>query len=298
LVRTQAADVPLQLGGAWRARHRSWRRLRHHPLFWIGAVILVFLVLFCFAVPLVWHPSTDIDVAAMSLPPSLRFPLGTDALGRNNLWTMMIGGHLPIVSGFAAAVAATALGTATGLGAALYRRLEAPLLRLADAILGIPQIVPVLIAEAILGVHAVLLIGVVTLTLWPATTRLVWARALVLRELPYVDAARAGGASGPRILLRHVLPNSADTVIASFASQFGNAVLFIAIAALPGIGAGLGFPADWATMVATGFNMSNWSWWLFIPPGACLALLIISVFLICEALRQALDPYVEGGGAA
>lgn len=275
------------------AASRSWRRLLRHPLFWVGAAFLAFLLLFSFLGPVVWHPGSGIDIAAILLPPGPGHPLGTDGLGRDYLWALMLGGKLPILSGFATAIAATAVGVAAGLAAGFVRRFEVPILRVADAVLSVPPLVPILIIEGFFGVNILTLMAAVTLTNWPSTARLVWTRMLVLREMPFVEAARATGASDTRIVGRHVLPNAFDTIVACFATQFGNAVLFIALATM--LGAGLGAATNWATMIATSQQyLYDLYWWLVLPPGICFAILILSVFFLAEAVRQTSNPHNLG----
>ena len=189
---------------------------------------------------------------------------------------------------------AAALGVGAGLLAALHHRLEGPLMRMVDVVLSIPQIIPIIIVQSLFGDNVYTLMGIVALTLWPATTRLVWARVILIREMPYIEAARAEGLSNGQVLARHILPNSFDTITACFATQFGSSVLFIAIATA--LGVGLGPPWNWATMIATSLGyMSFNDWWLVIPPGLLFAALIMSVYLLTEAVRMAWNPRLQSG---
>ena len=275
------------------ARGRVWRSLQRQPLFWVGAAFLAFLLLFSFLGPVLWHAGSAVNVSAILEPPSARHPLGTDALGRDYLWALMVGGALPIVSGFATSVVATALGVAAGLAAAFVRPLESTVLRIADAVLSVPPLVPILIAEGFFGVSIGTLMAMVVVTTWPSTARLVWSRGIVLREMPYIEAARATGASRLAIVRRHALPNALDTVIACFATEFATAVLFIALATM--FGAGLGASTNWATMIATsGEYAFNAYWWLVLPPGIGFGILVLSVFFLAEAVRQAMHPQRRG----
>ncbi len=279
------------------AIRKPWRRLLRHPDFWLGAGLLLFLILFSFCGPVVWRRTATYNVAAMLAPPGHGYPLGADALGRDNLWELMLGGRLPIVTGFVTAIAATGLGVGGGLMAALNRQLEGPLMRTADAVLSIPQIIPIIIVQSLLGQNVYTLMGIVALTLWPATARLVWARVILVREMPYVEAARAEGLPAGQVLARHILPNSFDTIAACFATQFANAVLFIALATA--LGVGLGPPWNWATMIATSVNYASYNdWWLIIPPGVLFAALIMSVFALTESLRGAFNPRLQRGAGA
>ena len=135
---------------------RKWHRLSRQPYFWIGSITLLGLVLFCFLGPYLFaHGVGYIDVPRQFQPPSLRFPLGTNALGQNELAQVMVGGRLPIVAGFATALIASAIGVIAGLAAGFSgASMDNALMRLTDMVFGVPQVVPVLFFEAILGASA------------------------------------------------------------------------------------------------------------------------------------------------
>ena len=275
---------------------RPWRRLARQPDFWIGLGLLLFLILFSFYGPVVWRRSAAYDVAAMLKAPGPGFPLGADALGRDNLWELMLGGRLPIITGFVTAIVATGLGVVAGLLAAMERTLEGPLMRTADAVLSIPQIIPIIIVQSLFGQNVYTLMSIVALTLWPSTARLVWTRVILVREMPYVEAATAEGLTRTQVLARHILPNSFDTIAACFATQFGSSVLFIALATAFGVGL---FPAtNWPSMIGASLQYISYNdWWLILPPGILCAALIISVFSMMEGLRRAMSPRLGRGAA-
>ncbi len=273
-----------------------WLRLWRHPLFWSGLGLLLFLLLFSFLGPVFYHRDVDtIHVGMSLLPPSRSFPLGTDVLGENELGRLMIGGQVPIWSGFLSALGATALGALLGIAGGFGGRLaDGVTMRLADGVLGIPQVVAILITESIFGISTALLVLMFVVTAWPATARLVRAETLALRVTPFVEAARAEGAGLARLIARHILPNLCDALVASFTTQFTNAVLVIAITSF--VGAGLGPPWNWATMInANQDALLSGQWWLIVLPGALFALLVVSVYLIGEALRAACNPQVQSG---
>ncbi len=274
-----------------RGIEKSWQRLLLHPYLWVGGGILLLLLVFCFLGPALYgHPANHIDVSRVYQPPSLKYPLGTDGVGQNMFVQMMVGGRVPIAAGFVTALLSSLFGIAAGLVASFSRgAVDNLIMRVADAVFGIPQIVPVLFIEAVLGATTQSLILTIALTSWPVTAQLIRSRALLEREMPYVEAARAAGASRVGIVLRHVLPNLLDTVVASVTTQFGNGVILIAIATV--VGLGLAPPWNWASMIGANIEpLFGGYWWLVVPPGLALSLLLLSVHLIGEAIRHAANP--------
>lgn len=275
------------------ARRSPWKRLSSSGWFWAGTALLVFLLIFAFAGPLLYHKDVNTaDVARSLLPPSWTFPLGTDVLGENELGRLMIGGQVPIMAGFICALAATVVGGCIGMLAGLAgRHPDAVSMRVADAVLGIPQVVAILVGESIFGISTPVLVLIFALTAWPVTSRLIRAESLGLSVKPFVDAARASGVGRAWLVARHILPNLLDPFVATFTAQFTNAILVIAITSF--VGAGLGPPWNWATMInANRDALLSGQWWLIVLPGALFALLVTSVYLIGESLRGAFNPQV------
>jgi len=274
---------------AW--RHPAWRRLMRSPLFWLGLGLLAFLLAFSFIGPHFYHKDVNtVDVARSLLPPSATFPLGTDVLGENELGRLMIGGQVPIIAGFLCACAAALVGGAVGVVSGFGgRAADASGMRLADAVMSVPQVVAVLVGETVFGIRTPVLITVFALTSWPLTARLIRAETLSLRARPFVEAARASGSGRTALVLRHVLPNLLDPFVATFTAQFTNAILVIALTSY--IGAGLGPPWNWATMInANRDALLSGQWWLIVLPGVLFALLVNAVYLIGEAIRAAFNP--------
>ncbi len=272
---------------------RMVRRLLRHPLFWLGGGMLALLLAFSFAGPLLfsYHAGeTAIDVAQQFLPPSRLHPLGTNVLGQDELAQMMIGGQAPIVTGFVATFIASLLGLGIGIVSGLAGDfLDSTLMRLTDMFLSIPQVVPILLLDSLFQASTDVLVLVVALTSWPAMARIVRARTLAVRHLPFMEAARADGATWPRILLRHLLPNMLDDVIMAAANLFARVVLVMAITTF--VGLGLPPPWNWATMFAANMDgVFGGQWWTVFPPGIAFSILLLSVFYLGEALRQSLNP--------
>ncbi len=269
---------------------RRWSRLLHDPHFWVGGSMLASLFLFSFVGPVFDRAvGEQYNMAIQFQPPSLRHLLGTNVLGQDEVAQLMVGGQLPIITGFVAAFGAALIGYLVGLVAGYSGNLvDSVLMRFTDLFLSVPQVVPILLVEALLGANTRSLIIVVVLTSWPTTARILRARILVLRRQPFVEAALSGGASHARVLLQHVLPNAADDIIVAFVNQFANVVLIMAIASF--IGLGLPPPWNWASMFWGNMD-SITQWWLVFPPGIAFSALLVSVYFIGEALRHALNPH-------
>jgi len=247
--------------------------------------MLGFLLAFSFLGPLLFSYNageTGIDVARQFLPPSLHHPLGTNVLGQDELAQMMIGGQAPIVAGFVGVVVGLVAGSAGG-------PVDAWLMRAADVVLSIPQVVPILLLDALFQSSTGVLITVVALTSWPALASVVRARTLAVRRQPFLEAAAATGAGHLRILLRHLMPNILDDVLLALESLFANVVLVMAITTF--VGLGLPPPWNWATMFAANMDsVFGGQWWTVFPPGIAFSVLLLSVSYLGEGLRLSLNP--------
>ncbi|EQD30002.1 binding-protein-dependent transport system inner membrane component, partial [mine drainage metagenome] len=198
--------------------------------------MLTFLVLFAFVGPLIdTHAAAHYNMSQQFLPPSPAHLLGTNVLGQGELGQLMIGGQRPIIAGFIAAIAASILGVAVGIVAGYGGRfVDAMLMRVTDMFLSIPQAVPILLIESLFGASTRSLIIVVSLTSWPTVARLIRGRALVVKNLPFMEAARASGGSKGRIVMRHLIPNMLDEIVVSSTNQFANVVLIMALTTFVG----------------------------------------------------------------
>ena len=255
--------------------------------------MLACLLLFSFLGPLLFSYSsgeTAINVSQQFLPPSPTHLLGTNVLGQDELAQMMIGGQAPIITGFVATFVAAILGIAVGLVSGFGGdTLDSFLMRLTDIFLSIPQVVPILLLDALFQSSTGVLVTVVALTSWPVMARVVRARTLVLRQMPFMEAAQASGARALRILWRHLMPNMMDDVILATTNLFVNVVLIMAITTF--VGLGLPPPWNWATMFAANLaGLFGGQWWTVFPPGIAFAVLMLSVSYLGEAVRQALNP--------
>ncbi len=272
-------------------RSRSWRAFWHHPLGMVGVIGIVSIVLFCFVGPLIYHASAyTTNITALMQAPSLRFPLGTDDLGRNYLARLMLGGQVSLIVGFAAAVASMAIGVTYGLISGLLGgTVDAVMMRIIDVLLTIPTLFVLLFLDAVFQPNALLLTLILAITSWFGVTRLVRSEVLSIKERDYVEASKAFGASNWHIMLRELLPNVMGTVMVATIFQVAGSI--IAIATLSFLGLGLPAPQpNWGEMLSTSMSyMFQDAWWLIYPPGIALLWTLLSINFISEALQNAID---------
>lgn len=275
----------------------------------LAAAVLVLLALAAALAPLA-EAALGMDAEAVDLfgrlqPPSPGHPLGTDELGRDLLLRLLYGGRVSLTVGVVAAVAAASIGTAVGLASGyLGGRTDALLMRLADGVIALPLLPLLIVLAAVdltkLGLspeaaasEAMLLgrlVVLVTLVGWPTTARLVRAATLGLRRREFIEAARTLGYSPLRIALRHVLPNAAAPILVATTLAVGNVVLFESVLSFLGLGIRPPTPS-WGNML-TGAQELIWETpRLAMWPGVLIFATVVSVNLLGDALRDALDPH-------
>ncbi|WP_431299705.1 ABC transporter permease [Tabrizicola sp. BL-A-41-H6] len=284
-----------------------WQQFRSHKGAVFGLVVLGLLILFVLIGPLVWVPEKLKVVDAIRLKnqgPSLRFPLGTDQLGRDMLSRMMLAGRISLAVGLVAMLIAIVFGTLVGVVAGYFRRFDGPLMRLTDMFLALP-LIPLLLVLVMLfrdriagiigpelGAFA-LIVFAIGITSWMATARIVRGEVLTLKEREYVLAARSIGARPRRIIMRHILPNVVSPVMV--AATLGVAEAIITESVLSFLG--LGFPPDfptWGRLLFDGLQYMQVYPERVIWPGLAISLTVLSVNYIGDGLRDALDPRIRG----
>lgn len=273
------------------------RRFLRHPTAAPGVFILAFFATIALAAPLVapYEPSRQLDIVHLqNQPPSLRFLLGTDLYSRD-VWSRLIyGARLSLGIGTLAMLIAVTVGAGVGAVAGYFRRwADAGLMRLVDVGLAMPRIFVLLIAVALWErVPLAVLVLLIGLTGWFGTSRLVRAEVLSVREREFVAAARVLGAGPARVIFRHVLPNAAAPVIVSAALGIGNVMLLEA--GLSFLGLGVPSPApSWGSMIFDGSQLIAAAPWTALFPGVAIALVVMALNAVADALRDALDPRKE-----
>jgi peptide/nickel transport system permease protein len=295
-----AVVLTLAIVAIWRGRAQrsaGGRRFFGHPAAVWGLRVLVFFSLAAAAAPWVapYDPAAQPGIVTLqNARPSLAHPLGTDVYS-SDIWSRLVyGGRVSLGIGLLATLVAMTVGVAVGAVAGYARGwVDAGLMRLVDVGLAVPRIFVLLLAVAFWDrIPLATLVLIIGLTGWFATSRLVRAEALSLRERPFVDAARALGASPIRVVARHLLPAAAAPIIVSAALSVGNVMLLESGLSFLGFGVQPPTPS-WGTMVADGQGQLAIAPWTSFFPGLTIALVVMSWNAVGDALRDALDPRPE-----
>jgi peptide/nickel transport system permease protein len=272
-------------------RPNIWKRFWRSGMTKLGAVLLLALVLFSFVGPLIYrHSAINTHLLVTDANPSSQFPLGTDSVGHNVLAQLMLGGQSSLEVGFAAAIVAMVFGTFYGMISSMVGGwIDAIMMRIVDILLSIPSIFILLFLNVVFQPSVVIMIFVLASTAWLGVSRLVRAEALMIKNQVYVEAAQAIGVKNSRIMLRYLLPNIFGTVLVAATFQVADAIL--AMAALSFLGLGLPPPTpNWGGMLSDGMNyMFQNSWWLIYPPGLCILIAQVSINLVGDGLRNAIE---------
>ncbi|MCU0987053.1 MAG: ABC transporter permease [Acetobacteraceae bacterium] len=261
--------------------------------FVVGAVLFGGIVLATLATPLL----TDREPNALSIrdrfqPPSLAFPLGTDNLGRDMLARVLHGARLSLMIGLSVVVINGVFGVLLGALAGYYARLDNILMRLADALMAFPAVLLAIGVAAALGPSAMTAVIALSVVYVPRTARIVRSSVIVVRELDFVQAARAGGATDLRILRRHILPNCMAPLIVQLSFVFAYAVLSEAVLSFLGLGAPPTVPS-WGILISEGRAYLREAPWLTIVPGVAIAITALGLNLLGDGLRDVLDPRLK-----
>jgi peptide/nickel transport system permease protein len=219
--------------------------------------------------------------------------LGTDQLGRDILSRVIHGARTSVLIGLAAVVVAGTVGTGLGLLAGVRGGLtDHVIMRLADMQFAFPFILLAITVIGILGASIRNIVLVVGLSNWVCYARIVRGETLAVREKTYVDAARSLGSPLPRIVSRHILPNVSASLIVVATFGVAGAILTEAGLSFLGLGVPLHIPS-WGGMLAEGRQYVDTRYWLALFPGAALFLTVMAINLLGDALRDALDPYLQ-----
>jgi peptide/nickel transport system permease protein len=281
---------PLASERGWLGAVREFCRRR--PLGALGgAVILLMLVTAIFAPFLTPYDPVATDFGAMLSPPSKAHPLGTDAFGRDVLSRLIFGSRTALMVGFGAAVFGATAGAVLGVGSAYFGgRIDLYLQRLMDVFLCFPLIILALAIVAMLGNTIPNVIVAITLPMIPRCALVIRSSSLSIREMPYVDAARAAGFGHGRIILRHMLPNVMAPYLIMLTAFLGQAILLES--SLSFLGLGVQEPtAAWGLMLrGAAVEFAETAPWMAIFPGLAISMGVFAFNLFGDSLRDALDP--------
>ncbi len=268
---------------------------RRRSLGAIGAGVIVLMFLVAVLAPLIapYDPVRN-DFGAMLLRPSAHYWLGTDAYGRDVLSRLIYGSRTALMVGFGASVLGATLGAIFGVGSAYFGgRVDLYLQRVMDVFLSFPLIILALALVAILGNSIPNLITAITIPMIPRCALVIRSSALSIREMPYVDAARAAGYGHARIILRHMLPNVMAPYLIMLTAFLGQAILLEA--SLSFLGLGVQEPiAAWGLMLrGAAVEFAEAAPWMAIFPGLAISLAVFAFNLFGDSLRDALDPRLK-----
>ena len=273
------------------AVRRFFRSLRRSPSARVGASIVVVLVLVAVFAPLL-APYDPLAVkASVALkPPSAEHWLGTDALGRDLLSRIIYGARISLKLGLIAVSIAAVSGTFFGLLAGFYQGwLDTVIVAAVDVLLAFPNILLALAITFALGINLTNLMIAVGIAAIPSYVRVVRSTVLTIKENPYIDAARVSGCTNWRIILRHILPNAFGPIIVL--STLGVATAILSGSALSFLGLGTTPPTpEWGVMLAEGRSFMLDAWWVTTFPGVAIMFTVLSINLLGDGLRDALDP--------
>ncbi|AXI55380.1 peptide ABC transporter [Sulfitobacter sp. JL08] len=294
-----------------------WDQFKHHKGAVLGMGFLVFITLAVLIGPLIWTIDPQkLDIRNKDLRPIYTLlwdsdaktawnrPFGTDNLGRDGLANMMAGGQASMAVGWSAMLLSLIIGTTIGVVAGYFRKLDGILMRFTDLVLSLPILPLLLVAvtlfrqplRAAFGPEQgmfILIVGVIGITSWMQTARIVRGEVLALKEREFILAARSIGTTPGKIIRRHLLPNIVSPIMVS--ATLGLATAIITESALSFLG--VGFPSDfptWGKMLSDSVPRMEEFPERVLLPGLAISLTVLSVNYMGDGLRDALDPRIRG----
>ncbi len=277
-----------------------WRRFRRHPGAVGGAILLALIFLSILLAGLSPYGPNDMDMGNRLQPPSLKHPMGTDALGRDYLTRVLYGGRISLSVGLMVVAITLTIGVTIGALAGYFGGwVETLLMRFTDAVLTLPAFLILILLSAILREvelplfernNVVTIALVIGLLSWMMFARLTRAAILTLREMDYVAASQSLGASHTMVIIRHILPNMVGLLVVEATLELSYAI--IEESGLSFLGFGVQPPTpSWGNLLSNANEHFTKHPWLAIFPGLMIFLTIISVNYIGDGLRDAFDPY-------
>ena len=268
-----------------------WRALRRNRLAVVGGAVVLLLVVLALLAPALapWDPNRP-DIKKILAEPSKNHPLGTDQLGRDVLSRMLHGARVSLAVGFVSVGIATVIGIVLGALAGYNGgRIDGFIMRLVDLMLVFPRFFLLLAVLAFLRPSIWTIMAVIGLTGWMGVTRLVRAEFLALKEREFVVWSQSVGASGYRVIWRHILPNAMAPVLV--AMTLGIPAAILTESGLSFLGLGVQPPyATWGNILNEGKDTIEIGWWLSFYPGIAILVTVLSYNLLGEGIRDALDP--------
>ncbi|MCA4918768.1 MAG: ABC transporter permease [Roseomonas sp.] len=266
------------------------RRAARRPLPVLGSVLLIVLILSALFAPwLTPYDPFEMNVVDRLLPPNETYWFGTDAYGRDIFTRTLYGGRVSLVIGAAVAVAATVVGLLIGVVAGYFRTADAILMRVMDGLMAIPGILLAIALMSLTRASIWIVILAITIPEVPRVARLVRSVVLSVREQVYIQAASAVGTRFPRLMLRHILPNTFAPLIVQATYIAASAVLVESYLSFLGVGTPPEIPS-WGNIIAEGRLYVQIAFWNILFPSVFLAVMVLSINILGDGLRDMLDP--------
>ena len=273
-------------------RHQTIKRFMRNKLAVAGLVVILILYAAAIAAPLIQrYDETALEPGMRSKPPSAEHWLGTDRNTRDVWARLVVGGRVSLAAGFAAVAIVMTIGVTLGALAGFFGGIiDQLVMRTTDVLLAVPLILLLITAAALFQPSLATTITVIGVTAWPGTARLVRGQFLVLKSQEYVTAARAMGASAPRLMMRHLFPNALAVIIVQATIWLSFAILLEASLSYLGLGVQIPTPS-WGNMLQDGQReLQSGAWWLTFFPGMAIFITVLAFNLVGDGLRDALDP--------
>ena len=297
-----AGDV-FEGGAALRRAAKAVEFARRNPTVMISAGVLILMTFMAAFAPYLASDPMTLNPAVRLKPPCMMEALGvesrapcqgwfgTDHLGRDVYARTVFGARISLTVGLAVAALSTALGLVIGLLAGYVRLVDAIVMRVMDGLMAIPSILLAIALMALFGSSVQNVIIAISIPEIPRVVRLVRAVVLTIREMPYVEAAVSSGTRLPKILFRHILPNTFAPLMVQATYVCAAAVIVEALLSFLGAGTPPEIPS-WGNMMAEGRVYFQIKPWMLFYPGICLAVMVLFVNLLGDGLRDTLDPRI------
>jgi peptide/nickel transport system permease protein len=278
-----------------RSRNPVIRAIKRHPTIVLGGGLLAIMIAISIAAPLLTsRDPIELDVIARMKPPSAEYWFGTDPYGRDVFARTLYGGRVSLIVGISVAIASTVIGLAIGLVSGYFRTADAIIMRVMDGLMAIPGILLAIAMMALMRASIEVVIIAITVPEIPRVVRLVRSLVLTIREQPYVQAAVSVGTKLPRLLVKHILPNTVAPIIVQATYICASAVLIEAYLSFLGVGTPPEIPS-WGNIIAEGRLYVQLAFWNILFPGLFLGTMVLAINILGDGLRDMLDPRLARG---
>ncbi|GAA3885049.1 ABC transporter permease [Leifsonia kafniensis] len=287
---TAIQAAPPEPAAAVRRRVSVTRRFFQRPIATFFSAFLLFTTLACFVGPLFTAAPSAADFTTLQ-PPSGEHLMGTDQLGRDVLSRVLAGGQVSLIVGVSVALICLTLAVLIG-GLAGYHGgfADALLMKVSEFFQVVPGLILALVAAAMLGSSMVIIVIILSLTMWPQVARIVRAEAIRISELGYIESARAAGFGSFRIFRSDVLPNAFPPVLVATTMTIGRAILLES--GLAFLGLGDANTPSWGALLNAAQPFMQTAWWLTLFPGLAIFLVVLSTNVLGDHLNDTLNPTI------